>query len=126
MSRHPAVEHPPGSPANPIPLPKEKKVLIRYYEGKRLDSPMGGDLDFLGVRESEEGVGRALFECNVSSLRYVLTIPKATRTERAKVKESVEKGADLPCPRHGFRQRLTKSGREWVCPLCGVSFGKSG
>ena len=126
MNRNPTVKHPAGSPANPIPLPKDKKTLQKYYEGKRLSSPMEGELDFLGVRESEGGVGWALFECNVSSLRYVLTIPKATRAEKAKVKEDVEAGEDLPCPRHGTRQRLAKSGKEWVCPLCGVSFGKFG
>ena len=84
MDRNVASEPQAGSPANPIPLPKEKKVLQRYYAGERLDSPMGGQLDLLGVREGEDGTGWALLECNVSSLRYVLIIPKATRTEKAK------------------------------------------
>ncbi|MGW8267826.1 MAG: hypothetical protein ACWGSQ_15780 [Longimicrobiales bacterium] len=87
---------------------------------------MGGQLDLLGVREGEGGTGRVLLECNVSSLRYVLTIPKATRTEKAKIKEAMDAGDELTCPRHGGYQRLTKSGKNWVCTLCGVTYGKSG
>ncbi len=87
---------------------------------------MGGQLDLLGVREGEGGVGWVLLECNVSSLRYVLTIPKATRTERAKVKEAIEGGEELTCPRHGAFHRLSKSGRNWVCQDCGVVYGKWG
>ena len=115
----------PGSPANPIPLPKSKKVLERYYEGKRLESPLGGNLDILGIRESDGGTGRVLMECNASSLRYVLIIPKATRTEKSKLKEVLAAGDDPSCPRHGPDQRLSKSGKDWVCALCGVSYGKS-
>jgi hypothetical protein len=115
-----------GSPTNPIPLPKEKKLLQGYYAGDRLPSPMGGQLDLLGVREGDGGVGWVLLECNVSSLRYVLTIPKATRTERAKVKEAIEKGEEITCPRHGPYQRLSKSGKNWVCQECGVVYGKWG
>jgi hypothetical protein len=115
-----------GSPGNPIPLPKEKKVLQAYYGGDRLQSPMGGQLDLLGVREGEGGTGRVLLECNVSSLRFVLTIPKATRAEKATIQEAIDTGDDLTCPRHGSYQRLTKSGKNWVCNLCGVVYGKSG
>jgi len=113
-----------GSPANPIPLPKEKKLLQSYYAGERLASPMGGQLDILGVREGEGGVGRVLLECNVSSLRYVLTIPKATRAERGTIKEAIEGGDDLNCPRHGGYYRLSKSGKNWVCQQCGIAYGK--
>jgi hypothetical protein len=87
---------------------------------------MGGQLDVLGVREGEGGAGKVLMECNVSSLRFVLVIPKATRTEKGKVKEAMDAGDDPTCPRHGSRQRLAKSGKNWVCPLCGVSYGRSG
>ena len=119
------TEPPAGSPKNPIPLPKSKKLLERYYAGRRLPSPMGGHLDVLGVREGEKGRGRVLMECNTSSLRYVLIIPRATKAERDEMKEKMEEGEDLSCPRHGPGQRLTKSGKEWVCPLCGVTYGKS-
>ena len=125
MDRNVVAEPPPGSPANPIPLPKTKKTLERYYAGKRLDSPLGGQLDILGVREGKTGLGRVLMECNTSSLRFVLSIPKATKAEKADVKEKIEAGEDLFCPRHGDDQRLAKSGKDWVCPLCGVSYGKS-
>jgi hypothetical protein len=87
---------------------------------------MGGQLDFLGVREGEGGTGQVLLECNTSSLRFVLVIPKATRTERTKVKERLAAGEDPFCPRHGVHQPLTRSGKEWMCTLCAVSFGKSG
>ena len=116
--------HPAGSPANPIPLPKDKKLLQEYYEGRRLPSPLGGQLDLLGVRAREDGIGQVLFECNVSSLRYVLTIPKATRTEKSKVKKAAESGEDPPCPRHGSRQILNKSVKGWFCSQCGVTYGR--
>lgn len=125
MDRKVIAEPPPGSPTNPIPLPKKKALLERYYAGGRLVSPLGGHLDLLGVREGKGGVGRVLLECNTSSLRFVLLIPKATKAERDRVKQALEAGDDLFCPRHGSDQRLAKSGKEWVCPLCGVSYGKS-
>lgn len=114
-----------GSPTNPIALPKSKKILESYYAGKRLESPLGGYLDVLGVREGDGGKGRVLLECNTSSLRFVLTVPKATKAEKAKVKEGIEAGDDLFCPRHGSGQHLGKSGKVWVCALCGVPYGKS-
>ena len=118
------TEPPAGSPANPIPLRRSKKVLERYYAGKRLASPMGGDLDVLGVREGANGTGRVLLECNSSSLRFVLVIPRATKEEKTQVKESLDKGGDPHCPRHGSIQPLAKSGKNWACPLCGVGFAK--
>lgn len=125
MDRKALAEPPPGSPANPIPLPKTKKTLEAYYAGKRLESPQGGHLDILGIREGSTGLGRVLMECNTSSLRFVLRIPKATKTEKADIKKLIEAGEDLFCPRHGDDQRLTKSGKNWICALCGISYGKS-
>ena len=126
MDTNLATEPLAGSPANPIPLPKAKKVLQRYYGGERLSSPLGGQFDVLGVREGEGGTGRVLLECNTSSLRFVLKIPKATRNERAALKEALQAEDDLFCPRHGTDQRLSKSGKNWVCSECGVPYGKSG
>ncbi|MBT8396195.1 MAG: hypothetical protein HKO65_00750 [Gemmatimonadetes bacterium] len=106
-------------------MPKTKKTLEAYYAGKRLESPQGGHLDILGIREGSTGLGRVLMECNTSSLRFVLRIPKATKTEKADIKKLIEAGEDLFCPRHGDDQRLTKSGKNWICALCGISYGKS-
>lgn len=125
MDRNVVTEPPAGSPTNPITLPRTKKVLERYYAGKRLESPLEGSLDVLGIREGKNGVGRVVLECNASSLRYVLMIPKATKEEKAKIKKALEAGDDLFCPRHRPDQRLSKSGKNWICPLCGVSYGKS-
>lgn len=126
MVRTSAPEQQAGSPGNPIPLPKDKKLLQKYYVGERLPSPLGGQLDILGVREGEGGTGQVLLECNVSSLRFVLVIPKATRAEKSQVKACLTEGGDPVCPRHGVHHPLSKSGKEWVCPLCSVSFAKSG
>lgn len=126
MTRTSAPEIQPGSPKNPIQLPKNKKLLQKYYAGERLPSPMGGQLDILGVREGEKGTGRVLLECNTSSLRFVLVIPKATRAEKEQVKELAEKGGDPYCPRHGPYHPLSKSGKEWVCQHCAVSYGRAG
>jgi len=125
MDRKVVAEPPAGSPSNPIPLPKSKKFFESYYAGKRLDSPLGGQFDLLGIREGEDGKGRVLLECNASSLRFVLVVPKATRNEKAEVKVAIENGDDLFCPRHGTTERLSKSGKNWICSLCGVSYGKS-
>jgi len=125
MVKNSEASPPAGSPLNPIPLPKERKLLRRYYAGERLRSPLGGQLDVLGIREGEGGGGRVLLECNTSSLRFVLMVPRASKAEVAKVKEAVEAGEEPACPRHGPYQRLARSGRRWACPLCGVSFGKS-
>ncbi len=126
MTRTSAPEAPAGSPNNPIPLPKDKKLLKKYYSGERLPSPMGGQLDVLGVRENDDGIGRVLLECNTSSLRYVLLVPKATRTERSRVKSAVDNGEETHCPRHGPYQPLNKSGKNLICPLCGVAFARVG
>jgi hypothetical protein len=125
MDRNVVMEPPAGSPTNPIVLPKSKKVLERYYAGKRLESPLGGGLDVLGIKEGDDKNGRVLMECNTSSLRFVLVVPKANRAEKAAIKEAIQAEDDLYCPRHGEDQRLSKSGKEWVCPLCGVTYGKS-
>jgi hypothetical protein len=125
MPKNPEAQPPAGSPANPIPLARDKKLLRRYYAGERLRSPLGGYLDVLGIREAEKGQGQVLLECNASSLRFALMVPKATGAEVAAVKEALEAREEPVCPRHGSYQRLKKSGRKWVCPLCGVSFGKS-
>lgn len=124
MDRNPGAQAPAGSPANPIPLARDKKVLRRYYAGERLRSPLGGYLDVLGIREGEGGNGQVLLECNASSLRFVLVVPKATRAEAAKVKEALDAKDDPVCPRHGPYQRLSRSGRHWVCPLCGVAYAR--
>ena len=118
------AEAPAGSPSNPIHLPRSQKVLEAYYGGKRLESPLGGQLDVLGVREGNNATGRVLLECNASSLRYVLIIPKATPEEKARVEKALEAGEDLYCPRHGPGRPLAKSGKSWHCPRCGVVFLK--
>lgn len=102
-----------------------KQLLKQYYAGNRMPSPSGGFLMLLGVRATEKGSAIAIFECSVSSLRYEIEVPKATRTERKKVKEEIEKGRDPDCPRHGPGTRLTRAGKQLVCRACGVAFGKA-
>ena len=108
----------------PLSLPDPKRLQKLYYAGLQLPSPEGGFLEPLRVRPEDDGSATAIFECNTSSLRYALSIPKATRTERAKVKEAQEEGNDPQCPRHGPGNRLIRVGHELVCPLCGVVYGK--
>lgn len=67
----------------------------------------------------------ALFECSASTLRYKLVIPKATRTERRKVREVMKTGADPDCPRHGPGNRLVRVDKDLVCSLCGVAFARA-
>ena len=74
---------------------------------------------------SESRDATAIFECNVSWIRYEVTIPKATRTERKKVKDALDAGTDSGCPRHGPTPRLTRAGKDLVCSACGVAYAKA-
>ncbi len=103
----------------------EDKVLLRaFYGGQQMPSPNEGFLMLLGVRANEDGGATAVFECSVSSLRYHMSIAKATRTDRAKVKVEQTAGDDPDCPRHGPGYRLVRAGKSLVCTVCGVTYGK--
>ncbi len=105
-------------------LEDDKYLHKAYYSGQQVPSPVGGFLMLLGVRPTADGAAVALFECSASSLRYQMEVPKATRAERAAVKEVQDAGDDPDCPRHGPGHRLHRAGRELVCPLCGIAYGK--
>lgn len=107
-----------------LQLDNGKSLLKQYYAGQRMESPAGGFLIVLRVRALDDGSAVALLECSASSLRYELPIPKATRTEKKKVKEQLEEDREPDCPRHGPGQMLTRAGRELVCSACGVTYGK--
>ena len=115
---------PPALP-EALDLESPRQILKAYYSGARLESPNGGFLEPLGVRHASDGKSIAFFECSASSLRYQLPIPKATRTERKKVRDQQSLGEDPDCPRHGTGQRLKRVGQHLVCALCGVAFGKA-
>ena len=108
-----------------LPLEDPKATLKAFYAGAQMESPLGGVLVILGVQPLDDGSATLVMECNSSSLRYHLTIKKATRTERAKVKQFIEAGDDPWCPRHGDRQRLARAGARFVCSACGISFAKA-
>lgn len=110
-----------------ISLEKEaRRLRPQYYAGTRIASPNGGFLEPLSVRTASDGSGIVLMECNASSLRYELRIPRATTKERKAVKAEQASGVDPTCPRHVEQpQRLRRVGDALVCPLCGVPFGRS-
>ena len=124
MTRATRRQKPEEGPSG-YPLPNEKAYLKTYYAGGRMESPVGGVLEVLGVRPNDDGSAMVILECNASSLRYELPIKAATRTEKAKVRQSLEKGADPHCPRHGPARRLSRVGANLVCVACGVRFGKA-
>ncbi|HSM61222.1 MAG TPA: hypothetical protein VK849_10515 [Longimicrobiales bacterium] len=111
-------------PDGTLVLVEDKVLLKAYYAGQQLPSPMGGFLMLLGIRPAPDGGAAALFECSASSLRYTLSIPKATRSERTAVRQVQDAGEDPDCPRHGPGQRLVRAGPHLICQLCGVSFAK--
>jgi hypothetical protein len=111
--------------ADALKLDNEKQLLKQYYAGARIESPNGGFLMLLGLRAAQGGHAVAMFECSVSSLRYEVVIPKATRTERKKVKDVLDAGGDPDCPRHGPGTRLVRAGRNLVCPACGVAYART-
>lgn len=108
-----------------LQLDNTKQLLQQYYAGQQVESPNGGFLMLLGIRGNEDGSATAFFECNVSSLRYEIVIPKATRTERKKVRDALKEGEDASCPRHGPDTRLVRAGDDLVCPACGVAYAKA-
>ena len=108
-----------------LELPEPKKTLNAFFAGAQLNSPMGGVLEILRVQPLDDGSAMLLLECNTSSLRYQLPVKKATRTERSKVKQALEAGADPTCPRHGGRHRLVRAGDRFVCTTCGIPFAKA-
>jgi hypothetical protein len=105
-------------------LPDEDGLLSLYYDGGRLPSPSGGFLMVLGVRPEEEGSGSILLECTSSSLRYHIRVPKATRSERKKVRDMIAEGSDPECPRHQG-EFLTRIRHDLACSRCGVRYAKA-
>jgi hypothetical protein len=106
-----------------FPLSDEKQLLRLYYAGKQLPSPTGGALIVLRVYPEADGSGSIILECDSSSIRYLLSVKRATRTERQKVKEMITKNEDPQCPRH-ISQLLFRADKDFMCQLCGVPFGK--
>ena len=113
------------APGAPLRLENEKQLLKHYYAGQRMESPNGGYLMLLGLRHGEDGDSVGIFGCSAFSLRYEIVIPKATRTERKKVKDALDDGEDPDCPRHGPGTRLVRAGRDLVCMACGVAYAKT-
>ncbi len=107
-----------------LKLKNQKQLLKQYYAGAQMESPNEGFLMLLGIRSADGGGAIAMFECSASSLRYEVQIPKATRTERKKVKEVLDGGDDPDCPRHGHGYRLVRAGKNLVCMQCGVAYAR--
>ena len=107
-----------------LTLSDEESLLRLYYDGGRLPSPSGGFLIVLGVRSEDEGSGSILLECTSSSLRYRMSVPKATRSERKKVRAMIDDGIDPKCPRHRG-QLLVRKRHDLACPSCGVRYAKA-
>ena len=110
--------------AEALQIEKAKQLLKQYYAGQRIESPNGGFLIPLGIRPQEDKTAVGVFECSASSLRYEIVIPKATRTERKKVREALQQGGDPGCPRHGPEFRLVRAGKNLVCSHCGVAYAR--
>ena len=110
--------------AEALRMKKAKQLLKQYYTGQRMESPNGGFLILLGIRPQEGGAAVGVFECSASSLRYEIVIPKATRTERKKVRDVLQQGGDPGCPSHGPEFRLVRAGKNLVCSRCGVAYAR--
>ena len=117
-------EDPEGG-TRPAPILLEDSALLKtYYAGQRLPSPVGGHLDVLGSRALPDGSARILLECNSSSLRFEIIVPKGTRRDREKVREQIQEGSDPQCPRCRPQRLMVRAGDALQCP-CGASFGKA-
>ena len=107
-----------------LTLSEEEALLCLYYEGGRLPSPSSGFLMVLGVQLEDDGSGSVVLECTSSSLRYQMTVPKATRAERKKVRDLIGEGGDPKCPRHQG-QLLIRIRDDLACSRCGVRYAKA-
>ena len=107
-----------------LTLSDEESLLRLYYDGGRLPSPSGGFLIVLGVQPKDDGSGSILLECTSSSLRYQMNVPKATRSERKKVRAMIDEGSDPKCPRHQG-QLLVRIRHDLACASCGVRYAKA-
>jgi hypothetical protein len=107
-----------------LSLADEDSLLCLYYDGGRLPSPSGGFLMVLGVQPEADGSGSVFLECTSSSLQYRMSVPKATRAERKKVRDLIDEGRDPECPRHQA-QFLTRIRHDLACPKCGVRYAKA-
>jgi hypothetical protein len=107
-----------------LSLPDQNPLLGLYYDGGRLPSPAGGFLMVLGVRPVDEGSGLVVLECTSSSLRYHMHVPKATRSERKRVRNMIDEGSDPRCPRHKG-ELLTRIRHDLACSRCGVRYAKA-
>ena len=107
-----------------LQLENEKQVLKQYYGGHQIESPNGGFLMLLGIRGTSDGA-IAIFECSATSMRYEVSIPKATRTERKKVKDQLAERDDAECPRCGEGNRLGRVGPDLACGRCRVAYAKA-
>jgi len=115
----------PEGEARPAPILLDDNALLKaYYAGQRLPSPVGGHLDLLGSRALPDGSARVLFECNSSSLRFELIVPKGTRRDREKVREQIKAGLEPRCPRCASVRLLVRAGSDLQCP-CGAGYGKA-
>lgn len=110
--------------SNALRVDNEKELLRLHYAGQQIPSPNGGFLLLLGIRSAEDKSAIGIFECSATSMRYEIPVPKATRTERKKVKDAVEDGEDPDCPRHGAGYRLVRAGKDLVCMHCGIPYGR--
>jgi len=111
-------------PDGVLVLEEDKFLQKAYYAGQQMHSPMGGFLQLLGVRSRDDGGAIALLECSASSLRYLMELAKASKGERTHVRAAQERGEDPDCPRHGTGVRLFRAGKDLVCPLCGIAYGR--
>ena len=107
-----------------LTLPNEDALLRLYYDGGRLPSPAGGSLVGLGGRPADGGSGSLLPECTSSSLRYKMSVPKATRSERKQVRTLIDEGGDPKCPRHQG-EILVRIRHDLACSSCGVRYAKA-
>ena len=108
----------------PYDIANPGDLLRLYYEGARLPSPPGGFLMVLRVQPEDDGSGSILLEGATSSLRYQLDVPKATRAERKRVRDGMQRGAEPECPRHAG-QLLVRMRNDLICPKCGVRYAKA-
>lgn len=114
----------PGPSGFPEGMASPGELLQNFYAGSEIPCPFGcgGAVHSVRVSTLADGRGDLLLECGCCAQRERVTVPSATESERRALASLSAPGVTPLCPRHSVRVPLRNSGRQLVCPECGVRF----
>jgi len=99
-------------------------LLESFYAGSEILCPQGcgGLVHIVRVGTLTDGRGELWLECGCCAQRERVTIPAPTPAELEATSALANPGLSPRCPRHASRVMLRYSGRQLICPECGVRY----